>query len=211
MSSNLFVFTTGKDTSLLRESAKSVNITLHEYPNPPWTSFLDIKLRKGLVYLSQQLPFRKEELVMWVDGDDSLILKPEHDIVARYMAFGGEHILMSAENSCWPDETLASKFPEVAQPRYLCAGGFIGPKNLVMAAMAQVIMDAKGDNDQLEWTRSYLAKTIHLQLDHTRRIFANISDGEAALKADSCVKHWNGKLPGRKEYWDERKSRQSSK
>lgn len=206
--SNLFVFTTGTNLDLLQQSAESVMITVHTYDVPHWKGYVSGKLREGVKFLSSKL--LEYEFAMWVDGNDSLILKSEDEILSRLQAYGFP-LLFSAEHTCWPEETLASNYPAAPTPRFLNAGGYIGPIGYVLTAMHTALQFAEGsEDDQLVWTRAYLAGALMgAQIDHARRIFASVGDGDAALKADSCIKHWNGRVSGREEYYTTWRSQKS--
>lgn len=207
--SDLCVFTTGTNLDLLRESCLTVNITLYNYPSDPWVGYVTGKLRGGIKFLTT----RPEPFVMWLDGNDSLVLKPESEILSLWQIFGGP-VIMAAESTCWPDAELEEKYPpaialQYGMPRFLNAGGFIGPKGLVLTAMHAALRFA-GDNedDQRAWTAAYLAGALpDVQLDYTRTLFACVGDGNSALIAKSATLHWNGKIPGRKEYWDDIKAK----
>lgn len=202
--SNLCVFTTGNDLTLLRASAQRVTITLHEYETPA-AGYVTMKLRRGVEFLSH----RDEPYAMWVDGNDSLLLHPEDSIISRLSSMG-EPTIISAEKNCWPDADKEGEYRKKDDrgiqhnlPRFLNAGGFIGPINGVLGAMHAAISCAESEDDQRAWTKAYLSGMLpHVQIDHARFIFASIGDGEEALRVDSCVKHWNGRTPGRQEYWE---------
>lgn len=200
-SHNLCVFTTGHSLDLLRESAKSVMITLHEYPSD-WSDYVDVKLRKGIAFLAG----RPEQYFLWVDGHDSLILKPEGEILARFKSLGAD-VLIAAERNCWPDSDLAPFYAKKqgflsGMPRYINAGGIIGQRDHMLTAMHIALANATTGDDQRAWTVAYLADLLpNLQIDHGRRILSCVGDGGEALKADTCVMHFNGKTPGREYYW----------
>ncbi len=200
--SNLCVFTTGTNLDLLRESCESVMITLHTYDCNPWKGYVTGKLREGIKFLES----RPESYMMWVDGNDSLILRPEEDILARIKVFG-DPIVIAAEKTCWPDPSFESEYPldntYSHLPRFINSGGYIGHRDLLLSTMHRVLQSATDiEDDQLAWTRAYTSKMLpDVQIDYTRFIFSSIGDGEEAVKADSCVKHWNGASPGRMAYW----------
>ena len=58
------------------------------------------------------------------------------------------------------------------------------------------------EDDQLAWTRSYLAGSQpYIQIDHSRSMFACMGD-DAKVPNDVCVRHWNGRVQGRQEFWE---------
>ena len=205
--SNLIVCTVAESEerlALLRESCKSVMITLTAHIASG--DMLTVKILSFIPFLERMLTLAPEEYVMFVDGHDTLILKPEKDILAKVRAMDVS-LLVSAERNCWPDSELADKYPVWPHvgnyPKYLNAGGYIGTKNAVLHALHTIKRHAETKDDQREWTRCYLGKLLPMvQLDHGRTIFSSIGDGDEALRADSCVKHWNGRTPGREGYWN---------
>src|SRR5437899_2571729 len=96
--SRLCVFTTGTDLDLLKQSCSRVNITLHEYMST-FKGYVSGKLRDGIKFLEG----RTEPYIMWVDGNDSLIVKSETAILNRLSSMGNS-MLISAEMTCWPDD-----------------------------------------------------------------------------------------------------------
>lgn len=196
---NLCVFTTGTDYSLLRQSAESVMITLQTY-DCHWVGYVTVKLREAVKFLQGV----QEEYIMWVDAHDTLILKPEDEILARYHALGSP-VVIAAEATCWPDADLSAKYPQAPSPRFLNAGGYIGNRHQLLTVLHTVLQNNPPGNedDQRAWTSTFLAGMLpDVQIDHARRLFSCVGDGESALAADTCVMHWNGKLPGRQEYWE---------
>lgn len=190
--SELIVFSCNADP-LLVESAERNGIALKSY-SPRWRGHVDGKLREGVKFLLAQ----PEPYAMFVDGHDSLILKPEDEILARLAALGSP-LLIAAERNCWPDEEAADKYPEDPDPRFLNSGGYIGTRAELLTAMHTAILWSDGEDDQRAWTRAYLGGALNIQIDHGRRIFQSMGDGGAL--GDVCVGHWNGRVSGRKELW----------
>lgn len=196
MNDSLCIFTANADDILIASGAR-VGITVNSY-SCQWKGYVTGKLREGVKFLQG----RTEQFAMWIDGMDTLILKPEVDILARLQAYGFT-VVIAAEATCWPDEHLAGKYNQMLpQPRYLNAGGFIGLRGEVMTAMHAAIQCAEGDeDDQRAWTKAYLAGMLpNVQIDGARQIFCSEGDGNTE-KADPCTRHFNGRAPGREEYW----------
>lgn len=202
--SNLAVFTTGTNLDLLRASCERVMITLHTYESNPWKGYVSGKLRDGIKFLeTNPAPY-----VMWVDGNDSLILQPEDVILSRLHALG-DPVVISGEHHCWPDQSRDIDYAKLFQRKlcsvgylYLNAGGFIGPIQDVMTAMHVALAAATDEDDQRAWTTAYLEGLLpDVQIDHGRWMFSSVGDGKSAEVAQSCAKHWNGRVPGREGYW----------
>ena len=190
--SGLLVFSANPD-ALLLESGRRVGIDIVSYTPNPWKDYVNGKLRCGAGFLRG----RTEPFAMWLDGYDSLILKSEAEILARLSA----PVLISAERNCFPDPERAAEFPDTGTlPRFPCAGGYIGRREELIAAMEIVLSMATTGDDQRAWTAAYLAGAVPgLAIDHERRIFHSMGDGEPV--GDSCTVHFNGRIPGRDEWW----------
>lgn len=212
--SDLTIFSTGFNTKLLQESAHHFSVPLLTFPNR-WTDWVGVKLELPLRYLSDMVNIRPSDILMWLDGDDTLVCANSKEILDRHRALGSP-FLMAAEINCWPDEDLKEKYPrncctpDANFPRYINAGGFIGTTTEVLSAMhlcSRMAKELNTRNDQLAWHHLFIQQSggvgdLQIGIDYGRRIFASIGDGVRALMADSCTKHWNGKTPGREEYWD---------
>lgn len=197
---NLCLFTTGNDLGLLRQSCTRAGIELQAYNTNPhvWKDFLTTKLSWGLQFLRT----RTEEYAMWVDGHDSLVIQPEEEILQRFMDTEAD-VLISGETNCWPSKEFESSF-RAGGACYPNSGGYIGYCDALIAAMEEVIrVGDPGNDDQGAWHRAIATGHVDAEIDTERWIFASVGDGEEALMADSCVKHWNGRTPGREEWWRE--------
>ena len=131
---------------------------------------------------------------MWIDGHDSLILKGEAEIMSRFVSLGCR-VLVSGERNCWPDSEKHVHFPEHEGPRYPCAGGFMGYREDVIAAMQTALRLTSGENDQQGWTDGLISGEIQAIIDSGRVVFCSEGDGDTA-GADPCVRHFNGRVPG---------------
>jgi hypothetical protein len=181
-------------------------ITPHLYQVNPWKGYVAGKLREGVKFLAT----RSEPFAMWVDSNDSLVLQPEDEIVAR-LSVAGFPVMIAAEETCWPDASRSDDYYAKTKglvymtgPRFINAGGFIGPIGDVMTAMNTALSCSTGEDDQRAWTTAYLAGLLpSVQIDHARRIFSCVGDGDSAVRSDSCVRHWNGRMGGRDKYWED--------
>lgn len=194
------MFTYGSELGLLQQSCDRVGIILQTF-DKKWTDYVDIKVRSALEFLAT----RSEDYVMWVDGNDSLVLKPEEEILARFKLLD-VGVLLAAEANCWPDAEEAKRYREVppGMPRFLNAGGWIGRRQDVVTALNLVLREAVGGDDQRAWTKAFLAGCLpDCGIDHGRWIFSSEGDGEATKNADPCVRHFNGRTPGRWEFWEQ--------
>ena len=108
---------------------------------------------------------------------DVIFLGGLEAIIEKFKTFDSR-ILFAAEEYCWPDKSLASKYPTVSRGKpYLNSGGLIGyASNLYELLTSSDIGDK--DDDQLYYTKLYLdleKRTKHnIKLDHRSEIFQNL-------------------------------------
>ncbi|XP_037533039.1 multifunctional procollagen lysine hydroxylase and glycosyltransferase LH3 [Nematolebias whitei] len=140
-------------------------------------------LKKELLKHSE----KKEMIIMFVDSYDVIFASGPDELLSKFSRLG-HRVVFSAEGFCWPDQRLASKYPEVhSGKRYLNSGGFMGfaPD---LSAIIQQWKYKDNDDDQLFYTRIYLDKTqrtkFNMTLDHRSRIFQNLNGAidEVVLK-----------------------------
>lgn len=203
MNADLFVFTANADPLLLA-SASYFAVSLHSYILDPWPGYVQGKIRAGLNFLESN--HNGARYSMWVDGSDSLILQPASEILTRAGnvwreagAYGS--LLFSSEHNCWPNSTLAPFYPRSAGNRFLNSGGFIAETAELIRGMKMALKMAEGftEDDQLAWTRVLIRNEAHITLDIDRRVFSCEGDGEEAARSNPCVRHFNGRTPGREE------------
>lgn len=195
--SDLCVFTAGNDLALARQSCERVGIRLQEFDGK-WSTFSDIKLVRARAFLET----RAEEYAMWIDGHDSLVLEGEDEILRRFRALRFP-VVVSAEQNCFPDPELAEQYPVARDPRYICAGGWIGRRTSLIDVLRRISLHDSTDHDQRAWTKAFLAGVLpEVQIDYGRKIYASVGDGDEALTSGACVMHWNGRVPGREEFWN---------
>ena len=88
---------------------------------------------KPLTTLLIILAVKLELLVMFTDSYDVIIGASKNEILNQYYKFGA-NIVFGAEDFCWPDIGLKSKYPEVGM-KFLHSGGFIGPPTFSMTCL----------------------------------------------------------------------------
>ncbi|CAO1438406.1 unnamed protein product [Diamesa hyperborea] len=160
-------------------------------------------------------PYKGDEnrIVMFTDSYDVIFLS-SWDVIIQKFKDSKAKVLFGAENFCWPDQELKSKYPlvEGGAQKYLNSGLFIGyAANIYNILKAMPVKDS--DDDQLFFTRAYLDEKLRdenfIKLDHHSNLFQNLngavadvtvsinSDGESQImnkkyaKTPSAV-HGNG-------------------
>ncbi|XP_046639801.1 procollagen-lysine,2-oxoglutarate 5-dioxygenase 1-like isoform X1 [Daphnia pulicaria] len=119
-----------------------------------------------------------EKIIMFTDSYDVLFNANEEKILEQFLQFNAR-VLFSAEGFCWPDPTLASKYPEVERgKRFLNSGLFMGyaPELHQILNSGEIAND---DDDQLFYTKVFLdekkRQELNIKLDHRSEIFQNLN------------------------------------
>ncbi|XP_069690681.1 procollagen-lysine,2-oxoglutarate 5-dioxygenase 1 isoform X2 [Periplaneta americana] len=126
-----------------------------------------------------------ERIIMFTDSYDVILLSGVDKMIEQFENFDAK-VVFSAEGFCWPDESLASKYPTVQRgKRYLNSGGFIGyaPELYKVVTSSDVAND---DDDQLFYTKVYLNEELRnkfrIKLDHKAEIFQNLNGAIADIE-----------------------------
>ncbi|CAJ0930598.1 unnamed protein product [Ranitomeya imitator] len=135
--------------------------------------------------------YREEEdrIILFVDSYDVILAGSPIELLWKFQQFD-QKVVFSAEGFCWPDWSLAEKYPPVSNgKRFLNSGGFIGyaPQ---LYRIAQLWKFKDDDDDQLFYTKVYLdeefREKFNIGLDHKSKIFQNLNGAidEVVMKFD---------------------------
>ncbi|XP_012246247.1 procollagen-lysine,2-oxoglutarate 5-dioxygenase [Bombus impatiens] len=150
----------------------------------PWLGGDNIKTSAGGGYKVNLLKKALEnygdddqKIVIFTDSYDVIYLSDLTEIINKFKSMDAR-VLFSAEGSCWPDKSLASKYPSAALgKRFLNSGGFVGYASDVYAILTHAPIKNK-DDDQLFYTLAYLDEELRerhkIKLDHKSEIFQNL-------------------------------------
>ncbi|CAK9826971.1 Procollagen-lysine,2-oxoglutarate 5-dioxygenase [Anthophora retusa] len=119
----------------------------------------------------------KEKIVIFTDSYDVIFLNSLNTIVDKFKSMNAR-VLFSAEGACWPDKSLASKYPPTTRgKRFLNSGGFMGYASDVYGVLTYAPIKNQ-DDDQLFYTLAYLDEKLRerhaIKLDHKSEIFQNL-------------------------------------
>lgn len=96
-------------------------------------------------------------------------------------------VLFAAENFCWPDDELKTKYPPVEGDgqKYLNSGMFVGyAANIYNILNSQPVKDT--EDDQLFYTNVYLNEKLRvdnkIKLDHKSNLFQNLNGNVGRFK-----------------------------
>ncbi|CAG5117998.1 unnamed protein product, partial [Candidula unifasciata] len=135
-------------------------------------------------------PYKNNEnlIIMFTDSYDVVFTDGKEAILEKFLKFQSR-LVFGAEDTCWPDRSLADKYPIVkeSEKRFLNSGGFIGyAREVYDLVNYQPVKD--GDDDQLYYTRLFLNRALrhewNIKLDTRAEIFQNLNFalGEIVLK-----------------------------
>jgi hypothetical protein len=112
------------------------------------------------------------DLVLFVDAFDVLILADKQEIVSRFLALDVP-MLMSMEMNCWPSKTTAPFHPPTASPfKYINSGSYIGWVEAVrrwLDAFDETLLS--GTSDQAAIHKLFIKNSSFYALDHWCTIF----------------------------------------
>ncbi|GFQ84648.1 multifunctional procollagen lysine hydroxylase and glycosyltransferase LH3, partial [Trichonephila clavata] len=116
-------------------------------------------------------------IIMFVDSYDVIFMAGPEEILKRFHKTKSK-VLFSAEGYCWPDGSLADKYPKVEKgKRFLNSGGFMGYAPYIYEIVTSSPLKDEED-DQLFYTKIYLDEDLRkkwsIKLDHKAEIFQNL-------------------------------------
>ena len=150
-----------------------------------------------------------DEIIMFVDGYDTMFLASESEIIDKYLRFNAP-IVFSAEINCWPYQELSFLYPKTnTYFKFLNSGGFIGRSGIIrdilalnpsppinygfLKKMKWFISDNLYNTEinpynkyqwsnQFYWHNIYLKNQKIIKLDHHSELFYTLSTELRKLK-----------------------------
>uniref|UniRef100_A0A1I8JKP9 Fe2OG dioxygenase domain-containing protein n=2 Tax=Macrostomum lignano TaxID=282301 RepID=A0A1I8JKP9_9PLAT len=132
-----------------------------------------------------------DQLVLFSDAYDAVFLAGQAAIRSAFEA-SGAGVLISAERFCWPDQSLADKYPKPPAGRktaYLNSGGYMG-KAGELRRLLNYAPITDSDDDQLFLTRAFLNPDLRqrhrMALDYDCSVFQTLNGAlsEVSLRWD---------------------------
>lgn len=125
---------------------------------------------------------------------DVIYLAPWDTIVEKFKE-SKARVLFAAENFCWPDDELKTKYPPVESDgqKYLNSGMFMGyAANIYNVLVSQPVKDT--EDDQLFYTNAYLNEELReknvIKLDTRSSLFQNLNGNVGELTHFiNCIFH----------------------
>lgn len=133
---------------------------------------------KDALLISYLEDVNNDEFIFFTDGYDAIFTTGQDEIMAKFARFNKE-LVFSTETNCWPDESLASSYPETdpSPYKYLNSGGFVGTAGLIK----EFLNDNSFTSDKFErsnqylWTQAFLRNQNLIGLDTSCDIFCSFS------------------------------------
>jgi len=202
------------DWSLLKRSAERVGVDIQTYGDGKgWPGYGVGKLVGPLEFLRG----RTEEVVLYTDSQDSFLVHDAETILNGWMRCGAPQVLLQAEKNCYPEPTWEPEYPRNDSSwRYICAGGWMGTRTSVIAALEEIISgDQFKENshcDQRCWTDWYLrhpSGKLRATLDTNCEVFQSFftetevaNDGRNLITGTRpSIFHFNGRTHGEREWY----------
>lgn len=115
------------------------------------------------------------DIVLFLDGYDTLVLADEKAILGRFLALNIP-LVVSAETFCHPFWHLAPHYPQTASGRfkYLNSGGYIGYAGYIKNILKEITPLPNTTDDQGILTVFYLYHPHLLALDHNCNLFLTL-------------------------------------
>lgn len=145
-------------------------------------------------WLKQELKKHADQedlLILFVDSYDVIFAASPIELIWKFLQFN-QKVVFSAEGFCWPEWSLAEKYPPVNfGKRFLNSGGFIGYAPYIHNIVQQWKYK-DDDDDQLFYTKVFLDPVLRekysITLDHKARIFQNLNGAidEVVLKFEKA-------------------------
>jgi len=121
-------------------------------------------------------------VILFLDGYDTLVLKPANEVLEKYKQIG-DKIIFGAEKTCWPDKKLASRYPDSPTDwKYLNSGQFIGKAKDLLNLIEDGIDDA--DDDQYYYSVKFLEGEHGITLDYNCKLFQCLADSQDDVEAE---------------------------
>lgn len=122
----------------------------------------------------------EEEIVLFTDGYDTLMLAGEEEILEKFRA-AKTSLLFSAEADCFPDTSIKHLYPPATDGPYqfLNSGGYIGKAGMIKKVLSENISDVESNfnwSNQYSWAIRYLRNTDRIKLDSGCHIFTAFSN-----------------------------------
>ncbi len=138
--------------------------------NERWYNWQEAKVEKLIPFLKSI----DDEIILFSDGFDSLMLKDEKSIMRAYKTFESD-IVIAANRSSYPAIHLKDEFDDVTSFRYLCSGQYIGKREAIIKALQILDKYCIRGSDQSGWSQLFANGEADLALDVYCQLFLTMA------------------------------------
>lgn len=138
---------------------------------------------KDILLLEYLKRSRTNEVILFTDAYDTLLLTGEDEILNKFKKFNSP-LIFSAEINCWPDRELEKEYPPDTSNhffKYLNSGGFIGESQYIRELIEKYYEEKIINHSVYKWSNQYTWNQIYLReqnkiaLDRKGEIFYTLS------------------------------------
>lgn len=170
----------------LRESARDAGVELEVLGMDSSYSGHEEKLRLWHDFVAGLAP---DALVLFVDGYDVLLWPAISELEARFLGTDAD-VVFGGDAHCYPDEALATLYPNTEGKRYVNSGTVVGSASslkLLLKAVAEYgPVTTCGPDDQRAFHRAYLEGVdgLTMRIDAKEELFHTLHGELRELKVD---------------------------
>ena len=123
----------------------------------------------------ENINYDSSTLLVFTDSYDVIANDHLNTLLEKYKLKYYNKIVFGSETSCWPDTSLASKYPESENNRpnkFLNSGVFMGPAQEIKTLLSKATI-TDSEDDQLYYTKHFLFenKDSQIVLDYQNQLF----------------------------------------
>jgi hypothetical protein len=128
-----------------------------------------------------------DELLLFTDAYDTVMLAGEDEIIGKFRSLGSP-IVFSAEKTCHPPGNADRFPPSSTSLRFLNSGGYMGTAGALIDAYDRIEASGyvKGRSDQLAWQRLYFDCPDLISFDYEGALFLCLAVGESSVAQASA-------------------------
>ena len=132
-----------------------------------------------------------DQLIVFTDNYDVIANDHVSVLVDKYRKYYDGKIVFAGETSCWPIESMASKYPKPDDGiacRFLNSGLFMGYISDIRQLVDSSI--ANNEDDQLYYTKKFLSNSDKIVIDYECRLFLCLNGITSDIdidKSKSCI------------------------
>lgn len=117
---------------------------------------------------------QQPKYIIWADAFDSIFQRAPIKLLETFLKEFSTPLVFSGDSICWPDQSMASQFPQTVSPfRWLNAGQWVGETSAVIEMLTELGCPLRDDsiNDQSLIQQYFLAHRDRVSIDYHSKLF----------------------------------------